>query len=312
MNDGVDIIEKAENALVLGTNKVIDPYINPCCQICPAAFARFLETTEYTKKRKKTIYNNFHAWHSHHYYKGKIKKDDPRELDSFLEVEAKPPAPATSMLSPGQEPCCFLCPGGFDQVERMAKADLKSGMSFLEEDARLNFLGGPGKNDKDKDFCCRVCAAQFYPPRDYFDYETLMNTLSVFVEEDETTSASSSFDDDATMQLRTRRGEPERAASPTVFVEERAEMSTSASSKKDDTKTDCCVACKKKFYSGVSKSKYYDPIEERKEAELGWWKKMVRKTPPVDKEIDKMHDMSPRDPENKRDYKAGTFSALGI
>lgn len=295
------------------------PYINPCCQICPQNFMSLLEEMEISRSRKKTIYDRFHRFHSHHYYLGRDANSQSNEasprkssfdgsLDSFLEIEETASPTPVSLIKPGEEPCCALCPGGFDQAERMSLAGQKGGISFLEEEEsyvedevsdrkksyrkgsmdddgqtsflEMGFMGPKATDSSDKDFCCKICAAQFYAPRDYFDYETIAD------------AAEMSF-----VEIEHSRESEHRAEEMSML-----KKSGGGDSKSGSVGRGCCVACKSRMYGQVSD--YADNLAADASSKAG------KSGGPVDKPGDAMTGPSARNPENLRDYKAGSFSII--
>lgn len=282
-----------------GAKKYVPPpksYVNPCCQICPTSFASLLEKSEYTEEKRQLIYRKFYKWHSFHYDRGAAARErHAREtfrfgkenvparsqpfssLDSFLEVEPKP------MMFPGSEPCCALCPGGFDQVERMATANMKSGVTvFLETETRAR--------EEPKDFCCKVCAAQFYPPREYFDYESIVDAeMDSFVEVDE--------------RAYKKVDSTDSVANDEIALIDAFDAKAGTGAKSggaDSSKLSCCVACSKNMFGGVSKSE--EEIEAAADAKGGGGAKGGAAKGLQNKRSGPMTDPAPRNPENLRNY----------
>ena len=258
-------------------------YINPCCQICPAKFMASLEIYEATPERKKRIYENFQRFHSAHYRASSREKKDLsayKSLDSFLEMEAKPKViPPPAVMMPGEEPCCALCPGGFDQAERMFEATQKGGvvLGFLEQEetitsrSRKSGSSKSGKTAADDGFCCNICSAQFYAPREFFDYENIMD------------AQEGSF-----VELREDTGRQKEMMS---F----AELSLNSRAKSNGLS--CCVACKKTMFSGVAPSK--EEIKKAADAKSG--KSGGSSGGPTNKNAG-FSDPAPRNPDNLRSY----------
>ena len=264
-------------------------YVNPCCQICPAKFMASLEIYEATPERKKRIYENFQRFHAAHYQASSREKKDLsayKSLDSFLEMDAKPKViPPPAVMMPGEEPCCALCPGGFDQAERMFEATQKGGvvLGFLEQEetitsrSRKSGSSKSGKTAADDGFCCNICSAQFYAPREFFDYENIMDAQeSSFVELREDTGRQKDTMSFAELSLSSR--------------------ATKSGTSEKSNGLSCCVACKKTMFSGVAPSK--EEIKKAADAKSG---KSGGSGGPTNKNAG-FSDPAPRNPDNLRSY----------
>ena len=214
LTDAVDVSKSGKKG---GKKKKMkkppEMYQTPCCQICPHKFMASLEVFEATHEEKRKIYKNFHAFHRRHYSKRETPLPD--SLDVFLETAPlENPAPP-ALLAPGDENCCALCPKGFKDVERMKTIGAKQGfnMFFLEEEEKLKYTESK-YTGAFKNFCCSICAHQFYPPREFFDYENIMD-----------------------------------AQAPS-FLETMYDLKD----RNQNDGMGCCVACRKDMYGGVADS----------------------------------------------------------
>ncbi|MDC3321676.1 hypothetical protein OAV88_03655 [bacterium] len=121
-----------------------------------------------------------------------------------------------------------------------------------------------------KNFCCSICAHQFYPPREFFDYEATMDAQDSFLETMEKGNALTDTQQSEGMG--------------------------------------CCVACRKDMYGGVADSEWEknqalghnDGKAGKKQSEAA-----QKAGGPINRMSTHMSDMSPRNPENMRDYKGG-------
>ena len=286
-------------------------YVNPCCQICPAQFMASLEIYEASPERKKNIYNNFHKWHTHHYHNRASKNMEKEDLssyqtlDSFLETGSKPtkPIPPPALMMPGEEPCCALCPGGFDQAERMIKATQKGGvvLGFLEQKEQVSLMrrsstsisksgkaGESGKTASDAGFCCNICAAQFYAPREFFDYENIMDAQEdsfMELQEESTTGNLKALQEESSTQ------------EDISFAELKLSSRAAKSGSSKNNGLSCCVACKKNMFSGVAPSK--EEIKKAADSKSG--KSGGGGTGPTNKNAG-FSDPAPRNPDNLRSY----------
>jgi len=232
-------------------------------------------------------------------------------------------------LMPGQEPCCALCPGGFDEVLRLMGSGAKTGImleleeegsiatavparrprlaraatlmteteqsrdsawpkklpkrrrysdadadaldpegnslgnpvSLLEEVAGypgqdLRFVGSMGSMGADTagggatDYCCKICASQFYAPREFFDYENINSgEPNVFFLETRSKLQSSQADAAAAAQ-RSRAAADAKSRSRT----QKGGADGGAGGSQQ-----CCVACQKNMFSGVDTNNKMEP-----------------------------------------------------
>ena len=139
-----------------------------------------------------------------------------------------------------------------------------------------------------KNFCCSICAHQFYPPREFFDYENIMDA-----------QAPSFLETNENMKDKQQNN----GAQAPSFLETMYDM-------KDKLQNDgmgCCVACRKDMYGGVADSAWERNFAASSNKKGGGAKESSAKKggEPTNRLATFMSDMAPRNPDNMRDYKSG-------